>query len=89
MSEQLPLCPGCGSEYTYEQGPPVGLPDGWPRVVIHRADADDAVDAPGPVVIRDAAGNRLADGVGDHDIDAAVPGFGRIQLKSSVVKKAS
>ncbi|WP_229730373.1 PhnA domain-containing protein [Microbacterium sorbitolivorans] len=24
----------------------------------------------------------------DHDIDATVPGFGRMQLKSSVVKKA-
>lgn len=30
----------------------------------------------------------ISDGVGDHDIDANVPGFGRIQLKSSVVKKA-
>jgi len=25
--------------------------------------------------------------VGDHDIDANVPGFRRMQLKSSVVKK--
>ena len=30
----------------------------------------------------------ISDGVGDHDIDANVPGFGRMQLKSSVVKKA-
>lgn len=29
----------------------------------------------------------ITDGVGDHDIDATVPGFGRMQLKSSVVKK--
>lgn len=29
----------------------------------------------------------LADGADGHDIDAAVPGFGRMQLKSSVVKK--
>lgn len=29
----------------------------------------------------------IADGVGDHDIDAKVPGFGPMQLKSSVVKK--
>lgn len=29
----------------------------------------------------------ISDGVGDHDIDATVPGFGRMQLKSSVVKK--
>ena len=29
----------------------------------------------------------IEDGVGDRDIDATVPGFGRMQLKSSVVKK--
>ena len=29
----------------------------------------------------------ITDGVGDHDIDAKVPGFGPMQLKSSVVKK--
>ena len=33
-------------------------------------------------------GIRLTtDGVDGHDIDATVPGFGRMQLKSSVVKK--
>lgn len=31
---------------------------------------------------------RLIDGVGDHDIDCKVDGFGPMQLKSSVVKKA-
>ena len=31
---------------------------------------------------------RLVPGVGDHDIDAKVDGFGPMQLKSSVVKKA-
>lgn len=30
----------------------------------------------------------ITDGVGDHDIDARVPGFGKMQLKSSVVKRA-
>lgn len=29
----------------------------------------------------------ITDGVGDHDIDAKVPDFGQMQLKSSVVKK--
>ncbi len=33
-------------------------------------------------------GIRLVDGVGDHDIDCRVDGFGPMQLKSSVVKKA-
>lgn len=31
----------------------------------------------------------ITDGFGDHDIDARVPGFGKMQLKSSVVKRAS
>ena len=31
---------------------------------------------------------RLVAGVGDHDIDCKVDGFGQMQLKSSVVKKA-
>ena len=29
----------------------------------------------------------ITDGVGDHDIDAKVPGFGQMHLESSVVKK--
>jgi len=33
-------------------------------------------------------GIRLVNGVGDHDIDCKVDGFGAMQLKSSVVKKA-
>ncbi|WP_053384871.1 zinc ribbon domain-containing protein YjdM [Leucobacter celer] len=31
----------------------------------------------------------ITDGVGDHDIDARVPGFGKLQLKSSVVTRVS
>lgn len=29
----------------------------------------------------------ISDGVGDHDLTVKVPGFGQMQLKSSVVKK--
>ena len=32
---------------------------------------------------------RLVDGPDGHDIDAKVPGFGSMMLKSSVVKKAT
>jgi protein PhnA len=32
-------------------------------------------------------GIRVVNGVGDHDIDCKVDGFGPMQLKSSVVKK--
>ena len=31
---------------------------------------------------------RLVSGVGDHDIDCRIDGFGAMQLKSSVVRKA-
>ena len=33
-------------------------------------------------------GIRLVDGPGDHDIEAKVDGFGSMNLKSSIVKKA-
>lgn len=33
-------------------------------------------------------GIRLVQGVGDHDIECKIDGFGAMQLKSSVVKKA-
>jgi hypothetical protein len=33
-------------------------------------------------------GIRLVQGVGDHDIESKIDGFGAMQLKSSVVKKA-
>lgn len=117
MSE-LPPCPACSEEYTYQDGALLVCPmcgHEW------SADAGDGSSASG--TIRDAVGNVLddgdtvtvvkdlkvkgagggtvkvgtkvagirliTDGVGDHDIDANVPGFGRIQLKSSVVKKSS
>lgn len=43
----------------------------------------------GPIKVGTKVRNiRLVDGVGDHDIDCKVDGFGPMQLKSSVVKKA-
>jgi protein PhnA len=61
------------------------------------ADGDDVTvikdlkvkGASGPIKVgTKVRGIRLVDGVGDHDIDCKVPGFGPMQLKSSVVKKA-
>lgn len=121
MSDQLPPCPECASEYTYESGALLTCP-----MCAHEW-SPDASDAAGGAedarVVKDAVGNVLADGdavtvvkdlkvkgagggtvkvgtkvrdirlitdgVGDHDIDAKVPGFGQMQLKSSVVKKTS
>lgn len=45
--------------------------------------------AGGPIKVGTKVRNiRLVDGVGDHDIDCKVDGFGPMQLKSSVVRKA-
>ena len=117
MSDQLPHCPECASEYTYEQGALLVC-----SMCAHEwsAEADSDTGDADERVIRDAVGNvladgdtvtvikdlkvkgasgaikvgtkvrniRLIDGVGDHDIDCKVDGFGPMQLKSSVVKKA-
>lgn len=119
MSDQLPACPECAEEYTYESGALLVCPmcgHEWSQAVV-----DDAEATLSFAVIRDAVGNVLTDGdtvtvvkdlkvkgaggtikvgtkvtdirlledgVDGHDIDARVPGFGHMQLKSSVVKKA-
>ncbi|HEY4536711.1 MAG TPA: zinc ribbon domain-containing protein YjdM [Enteractinococcus sp.] len=120
MSDQLPACPKCQEEYTYESGALLVCPmcgHEWSAEVI-----EDTELPASSAVIRDAVGNVLndgdtvtivkdlkvkgaggtikvgtkvteirliEDGIDDHDIDARVPGFGNMQLKSSVVKKAT
>ncbi|MFG2821464.1 zinc ribbon domain-containing protein YjdM [Kitasatospora sp. NPDC048365] len=118
MTDNLPACPKCSSEYTYEMDTLMICPEcghEW-------APAEEAADtgATGERVIKDAVGNvlsdgdtvtvvkalkvkgsasgikagtkvrniRLVDGVDGHDIDCKIDGFGPMQLKSSVVKKA-
>ncbi len=116
MSDTLPPCPQCSSEYTYAMGELIVCPE-----CAHEWSPSEAAEAADAALIRDVNGNvlndgddvviakdlpvkgagggtikvgtkvkgiRLQQGVGDHDIDATVPGFGRMQLKSSVVKKA-
>lgn len=117
MSNQLPPCPECDSEFTYENGAVLACPmcaHEW----VEGESSDNA--GAGAAVIKDSVGNILADGdpvsivkslkvkgggaikigtkvngirllqepVDGHDIEAKVPGFGQIRLKSSVVKKA-
>lgn len=116
MADQLPPCPECSSEYTYEMGDLLVCPE-----CAHEwSPADEADDAEAVRVVKDAVGNVLADGdtvtivkdvkvkgagggtikvgtrakgirivqgVGDHDLEGKVDGFGQLQLKSSVVKK--
>ncbi|CAN2213031.1 PhnA Uncharacterized Zn-ribbon-containing protein involved in phosphonate metabolism [Candidatus Nanopelagicaceae bacterium] len=113
MSE-LPPCPECKSEYSYEMGALLVCPE-----CAHEWNPSEEVGEKFRV-IKDSAGNvlsdgddvtiikdmkvkgssntlkvgtkvrniRLVDGPGDHDIDAKVDGFGPMNLKSSIVKKA-
>jgi protein PhnA len=95
----LLVCPMCGHEWSKvsaETTPePAPIKDAVGNVL---ADGDTVtivkdlkVKGAGGGVVKvgtKVRGIRLIeDGVGDHDIDATVPGFGRMQLKSSVVKK--
>ncbi|MDN4475648.1 zinc ribbon domain-containing protein YjdM [Demequina sp. SYSU T00192] len=96
----LLVCPMCGHEWSATAVDDAAA-DG-PRVV-RDAVGNVLADGDTVTVIKDlkvkgssqpikvgtkVRGIRLIDGVGDHDIDCTVPGFGAMQLKSSVVKKA-
>ncbi|HVK23246.1 MAG TPA: zinc ribbon domain-containing protein YjdM [Actinokineospora sp.] len=111
MSEALPPCPECGSEYTYELDPLLVCPEcahEWTPAaeavvaVVKDAVGNPLADGDTVTVIKDlkvkgsssvvkvgtkVRGIRLVDGVGDHDIDCRIDGFGPMRLKSSVVKK--
>lgn len=57
--EQLPKCPQCGSEYTYEDGELYICPEcafEWSK------DAAASTETEGEAVVRDANGNILQDG---------------------------
>ena len=114
MSDPLPPCPECKSEFSYEMGELLVCPE-----CAHEWNPND-VDVETVRVIKDASGNvladgddvtivkdmkvkgssntlkvgtkvrgiRLVDGPGDHDIEAKVDGFGPMNLKSSIVRKA-
>jgi protein PhnA len=111
--ENLPNCPKCGCECTYEDGSLMVCPEcgnEW-----------NAAEEAAAKLIKDANGNVLAtgdtviivkdlkvkgassalkkgtkvknirlieDAVDDHDIACRIDGFGAMNLKSSVVKKA-
>ncbi|MEY4398066.1 MAG: hypothetical protein RLZ53_642 [Actinomycetota bacterium] len=113
MSE-LPNCPKCQSEYTYEMGSLLVCPEcanEWTAEVEEVETERVIKDAVGNVlqdgdtvtIIKDlkvkgsstaikvgtkVRNIRLVNGPDGHDIDAKVDGFGPMNLKSSVVKKA-
>ncbi|AUH53263.1 alkylphosphonate utilization protein [Chromobacterium sp. ATCC 53434] len=54
---QLPACPQCGSEYTYQDGAMLVCPE-----CAHEWSGDAAAPAEEQRVVRDAVGNTLQDG---------------------------
>ena len=97
----LLVCPMCGHEWSADAGDDAAesvairdavgnvLEDGDNVTVVKDLKVKGAGGGTVKVGTKVAGIRLIADGVGDHDIDASVPGFGRIQLKSSVVKKAN
>ncbi len=98
----LLVCPMCGHEWTADADAEDGGTEAAAAVTdaVGNVLADgDTVTIVKDLKVKGAGGGvvkvgtrvrgirLIEDGVGDHDIDATVPGFGRMQLKSSVVKK--
>lgn len=94
----LLVCPECGHEWTAESA----AEETATATVIKDAVGNVLSDGDTVTIIKDlkvkgsstaikvgtkVRGIRLVNGVGDHDIDCKVDGFGPMQLKSSVVKK--
>ncbi|WSJ92033.1 zinc ribbon domain-containing protein YjdM [Streptomyces sp. NBC_01320] len=97
----LLVCPECGHEWSPASAEPAGgtEDDGMIRDAVGNVLADgDTVTVTKTLKVKGSpsgikAGTkvrniRLVDGVDGHDIDCKIDGFGPMQLKSSVVKKA-
>jgi len=94
------VCPMCGHEWAADSGETATELTAAIKDSVGNVLADgDTVTIAKDLKVKGAGGGvvkvgtkvrgirLIEDGVGDHDIDATVPGFGRMQLKSSVVKK--
>lgn len=100
--DALLVCPMCGHEWSADADPEPAEQASAP--VIRDAVGNELNDGDTVTIVKDLkvkgaggvikVGTKVADiqliedGVDDHDINARVPGFGSMQLKSSVVKKA-
>ena len=98
----LLVCPECGHEWAAGAAP-VDAEEGTSARIVTDAVGNVLADGDTVIVVTSLKlkGNptpikagtkvrniRLVDGVDGHDIDCKVDGFGAMQLKSSVVKKA-
>lgn len=98
--EEFTVCSICGHEWIAGSGE--AAPEAEAPAAIHDSVGNVLADGDTVTVVKDlkvkgsataikvgtkVRNIRLVDGVGDHDIDCKVDGFGPMQLKSSVVKK--
>lgn len=94
---ELLVCPECAHEWS-----PVEQAEAEAAAVVRDAVGNELTDGDTVTIAKDlkvkgAAGTikvgtkvrgiRIVQGVGDHDLEGKVDGFGPLQLKSSVVKK--
>jgi len=97
----LLVCPECAHEWSPEEAAGAAGADGEREIrdavgnVLHDGDTVTVVKdlkvkgSSSPIKVGTRVKNiRLVQGVGDHDIDCKVDGFGPMQLKSSVVKRS-
>ncbi|MCW5252525.1 zinc ribbon domain-containing protein YjdM [Streptomyces sp. SHP 1-2] len=100
-SGALLVCPMCGHEWSAGAVADEGTAPATVRDAVGNELVDgDTVTVVKDLKVKGAGGGvvkvgtkvrgirLILDGVGDHDIDATVPGFGRMQLKSGVVRKS-
>src|SRR5690606_15223073 len=99
----LLVCPMCGHEWSADAADSADTDSGAAEQPITDAVGNALADGDTVTIVKDLkvkggggtvkVGTRvkgirlISDGARDHDIDATVPGFGRMQLKSRVVKK--
>jgi len=95
----MQVCSMCGHEWSTAEGDAAAVQDDVIRDAVGNPLADgDSVTvikalkvrgSSSPIKVGTKVRNiRLVNGVGDHDIDCKIDGFGPMQLKSSVVRKA-
>lgn len=98
----LLVCPMCGHEWSAAEADATEASDGEIRDAVGNVLHDgDTVTLVKTVKVSGAGGGQIKVGTkvpgirlvpdagNGHDIDCKVPGFGKMQLKSSVVKKAN
>lgn len=93
----LLVCPECGHEWSPAEEAEAAAAAAVRDAVGNELHDGDTVTIAKDLKVKGASGTikvgtkvrgiRIVQGVGDHDLEGKVDGFGPLQLKSSVVKK--